>query len=58
MVFVFVWLMMEKRRDFGGPTSFFSYPTKIQFPQTGEKIGEKSEQNFLEKIARIFFFFF
>ena len=34
-----------------GPKSFLSWPTKIQSPQIGEKIGEKIVQNLFDKNA-------
>ena len=55
MMFLVVWLRVEKRRDFGGTHQFFLLPSKIQSLQIGEKMRVKVEQKYLDKIAHIFF---
>ena len=41
-----------------GSTSFLSFPSKTQYLQIGEKMGMKSGQKYLDKIAHIFFLLF
>ena len=55
MMFLVVWLRVEKRRDFGGTHQFSLLPSKTQSLQIGEKMRVKVGQKYLDKIAHIFF---
>ena len=58
MMFLVVWLRVEKRRDFGEThaTSFLSSPSKTQSLQIGEKMKVKSGQNCPHFLFTFFFF--
>ena len=58
MMFLVVWLRVENMRDFGGVHKFSLLSLHTQSLQIGLKMGVKSGQKYLDKIAHIFFLLF